>query len=285
MEAEGDVDKAVEILRVKGQKGVAKREGRTASNGAVVSLIAADNSDGVLVELNCETDFVAKGEKFVAVADAHRRARGRHQPADIEALLATEIEDGKTVQALRRRGERHPRREDRARPLRPVHRRLRRRPTCTAPARTCPRRSASWSSWTRTNAQRRQGRRAAHRRVRADATSPATRSPAETVENERRVAEATAREEGKPEAALPKIVEGRVNGFFKENVAPGAGVRQGHQEDRRSRCSTRPASRSSASRASGSASDTRTAGGPGRRVTDDPARVVRGRPHAGRPQM
>ena len=42
--------------------------------------------------------------------------------------------------------------------------------------------------------------------------------PAETVENERRVAEATAREEGKPEAALPKIVEGRVNGFFKENV-------------------------------------------------------------------
>src|SRR5690348_11646504 len=63
-EAGGDLDKAVEILRVKGQKGVAKREGRSASNGAVVSLIE-DGKTGVLVELNCETDFVAKGDKFL----------------------------------------------------------------------------------------------------------------------------------------------------------------------------------------------------------------------------
>src|SRR5918995_2667012 len=69
-EAEGDVEKAVEILRVKGQKGVAKREGRSAQNGAVVSLIADDRESGVLVELKCETDFVAKGEKFQAVANA-----------------------------------------------------------------------------------------------------------------------------------------------------------------------------------------------------------------------
>ncbi|MDT7788386.1 MAG: elongation factor Ts, partial [Pseudonocardiales bacterium] len=61
-EADGDVDKAVEALRIKGQKGVAKREGRSAENGAVFSIIADDNSSGVLVELKCETDFVAKGE-------------------------------------------------------------------------------------------------------------------------------------------------------------------------------------------------------------------------------
>lgn len=69
-EADGSVDKAVEALRIKGQKGVAKREGRSAENGAVVSLIADDNTSGVLVELKCETDFVAKGDKFQAVANA-----------------------------------------------------------------------------------------------------------------------------------------------------------------------------------------------------------------------
>lgn len=68
-EADGNVDKAVEALRIKGQKGVAKREGRSAENGAVVSIIADDNSSGVLVELKCETDFVAKGEKFQTVAN------------------------------------------------------------------------------------------------------------------------------------------------------------------------------------------------------------------------
>src|SRR5690349_12720523 len=99
-EAEGDLDKAVEILRVKGQKGVTKREGRSASNGAVVSLIAGDNSEGVLLELKCETDFVAKGDKFVAVADAIAAHVAATRPAGIEALLASEIKDGQTVQAF-----------------------------------------------------------------------------------------------------------------------------------------------------------------------------------------
>ena len=62
------------------------------------------------------------------------------------------------------------------------------------------------------------GDRDADRRDAARSTSPATRCPAEVVESERRIAEQTAREEGKPEAALPKIVEGRVNAFFKDFV-------------------------------------------------------------------
>lgn len=99
-EAEGSVDKAVEALRIKGQKGVAKREGRSAENGAVVSIIADDNSSGVLVELKCETDFVAKGEKFQAVANAIAEHVVKTSPADLEALLASEIEPGKTVQAF-----------------------------------------------------------------------------------------------------------------------------------------------------------------------------------------
>ena len=98
-EAEGNVDKAVEALRIKGQKGVAKREGRSAENGAVVSVIADDNTSGVLVELKCETDFVAKGDKFQAAANAIAAHVAATSPADLDALLASEIEAGKTVQA------------------------------------------------------------------------------------------------------------------------------------------------------------------------------------------
>lgn len=96
-EAEGDVQKAQELLRIKGQKGVAKREGRDASNGAL-SLVLEGGNSGVLLELNCETDFVAKGEKFVEVADALAKHVAAVAPADLEAALASEIEAGKTVQ-------------------------------------------------------------------------------------------------------------------------------------------------------------------------------------------
>jgi len=66
-EANGDHAKASEILRVKGLKGVTKREGRTTSNGLVAAKAA--NGVGTLVEVLCETDFVAKGEKFIALAE------------------------------------------------------------------------------------------------------------------------------------------------------------------------------------------------------------------------
>jgi elongation factor Ts len=63
-EADGDVDKAVEILRVKGQAQAAKRGGRVASEGIVASYVHANGKIGVLVEVNCETDFVARNEAF-----------------------------------------------------------------------------------------------------------------------------------------------------------------------------------------------------------------------------
>ena len=98
-ETDGDFDKAVEYLRVKGLKGVTKREGRSASNGLVTAQIADDNSKGTLLELNCETDFVAKGERFQQVAAellAHAAATG---PAEVPALLASSFPaSGKTVQ-------------------------------------------------------------------------------------------------------------------------------------------------------------------------------------------
>jgi len=216
VEAEGDLDKAVEILRVKGQKGVTKREGRSASNGAVVSLIADDNSEGVLVELKCETDFVAKGDKFVAVADAVAAHVASAKPADIDVLLASEIKPGQTVQAFvdeanATLGEKIV--LDRFAQFAGGY-------VASYLHRTSPDLPPQVGVLVELDKADAQTAKDVAQHIAAFAPKYLTRDEidAETVENERRVAEATAREEGKPDAALPRIVEGRVNGFFKENV-------------------------------------------------------------------
>ena len=215
-EAEGDVEKAVEALRIKGQKGVAKRESRSAENGAVVSLIADDNTSGVLVELKCETDFVAKGDKFVAVADAIAAHVAKTVPADLEALLASEIEAGKTVQAFvdeanATLGEKIV--LDRFAQFSGGY-------VAAYMHRTSPDLPPQVGVLVELDKENAEVAKDVAQHVAAFAPKFLSRDeiPAETVENERRVAEATAREEGKPEAALPKIIEGRVTGFFKENV-------------------------------------------------------------------
>ncbi|MBB1242076.1 elongation factor Ts [Streptomyces durbertensis] len=213
-EAEGNVEKAVEILRVKGQKGVAKRESRTASNGAVVARISTDATSGVLVELKCETDFVAKGEKFQGAADAIAGHVAATSPADIEALLASEIE-GRTVQAFideknAELGEKIV--LDRFAQFSGgfvasyLHRTMPDLPPQVGVLVELDKENAEIAKDV-----------AQHIAAFAPKFLSAEDVPAETLENERRVAEATAKEEGKPEAALPKIVEGRVKGFLKEN--------------------------------------------------------------------
>ncbi|NIY68609.1 translation elongation factor Ts [Streptomyces malaysiensis] len=215
-EAEGSVDKAVEILRVKGQKGVAKREGRSAENGAVVSLIADDKSSGVLVELKCETDFVAKGDKFVVLADAIAAHVAKTSPADLEALLSSEIEAGKTVQAFvdeanATLGEKIV--LDRFAQFSGGY-------VAAYMHRTSPDLPPQVGVLVELDKEDATVAKDVAQHIAAFAPKFLTRDeiPTETVENERRVAEATAREEGKPEGALSKIIEGRVTGFFKENV-------------------------------------------------------------------
>ncbi|MCC3651441.1 MULTISPECIES: translation elongation factor Ts [Streptomyces] len=214
-EAEGNVDKAVEILRVKGQKGVAKREGRSAENGAVVSLIADDSKSGVLLELKCETDFVAKGDKFLAAANALAAHVAKTSPADLEALLASEIESGKTVQAYvdeanATLGEKIV--LDRYAQFEGGY-------VATYMHRTSPDLPPQVGVLVELEQENAEVAKDIAQHIAAFGPKYLSRDqiPAEAVENERRVAEATAREEGKPEGALPKIVEGRVNGFFKEN--------------------------------------------------------------------
>ncbi|MCX4723446.1 translation elongation factor Ts [Streptomyces sp. NPDC090052] len=218
-EADGSVDKAVEALRIKGQKGVAKREGRSAENGAVVSLIADDNTSGVLVELKCETDFVAKGDKFQAVANALAAHVAATSPADIAALLASEIEAGKTVQAYVDEANANLGEKivlDRFAQFSGAY-------VTSYMHRTMPDLPPQIGVLVELDKADAELARGIAQHIAAFAPKYLDREdvPAEVVEAERRVAEETTRAEGKPEAALPKIVEGRVNGFFKEATLLG----------------------------------------------------------------
>lgn len=96
-EADGDMEKAVEILRVKGQASAAKRAGRSTSEGVVTSYIHANDKIGVLLEVQCETDFVARNEDFTRFADKITDLILRERPADLDALHALPFEGGRTV--------------------------------------------------------------------------------------------------------------------------------------------------------------------------------------------
>jgi elongation factor Ts len=211
-EAEGDFDKAVEILRVKGAKDVGKRAGRTAANGLVA------HSGKALLELNCETDFVAKTESFIALAQQLVEHGERSGVNSAEELLASEL-DGKVVADLIQEqsakiGEKL------------VLNRFAKVEGTTAvylhrKAQDLPPAVGVLVSYTgKTDEAGDADARGVAMQIAAMRPKYLTRDevPAEIVESERRIAEQTAREENKPEAALPKIVEGRVNSFFKDYV-------------------------------------------------------------------
>ena len=213
-EADGDQAKATEILRVKGQKGVTKREGRTTSNGLVIA--RAEGGAGTLVEVLCETDFVAKGSTFIALADQVFTQAVETKSASADELLASTLPDGTTVKDLL----------DGANATIGEKIEVKRVARIEGPNvaaylhKTSPDLPAQIGVLVATEGGDEQVARDVAMHVAAFSPTVLTRDEvdAETVENERRVAEATAKEEGKPEAALPKIVEGRVNGYFKENV-------------------------------------------------------------------
>lgn len=218
-EAEGDADKALEIIRVKGLKGVAKREGRAASDGLVAAQIDTtpdgEGQVGVLVEINSETDFVAKNATFVSLADRVLAAAAASGATDADALLAAET-DGVSVSSVV---------DETAATLgeKIVVRRV---------ARVAGEKVTSYLHRTAKDLPPQVGvlvaSDAAGEAVAKDvamhvaAYSPTYLQredvPEGLVADERRIAEETARNEGKPEGALPKIIEGRLNGFFKENV-------------------------------------------------------------------
>jgi len=98
-EADGDFEKAIEVLRKKGEKLSAKRADREATEGAVVAAVSPDRKRGAIIKLSCETDFVAKNEEFVAIAKKIAEIAVQHQPATLEALLALSFEGPLTIGA------------------------------------------------------------------------------------------------------------------------------------------------------------------------------------------
>ncbi|VXB77425.1 translation elongation factor Ts [Nocardioides sp. AX2bis] len=207
-EAEGDHGQAVELLRVKGAAKAAKRGAeREASAGLVVT------SGGALVEIKCETDFVAKNEDFVATAQRIVEAAESAQAGDVEAVKAVPL-DGKTIGEVV---------EELAITIGekielgrvayfegPVVTYLHRRAADLPPA-------VGVLVEYEGDADAARG---AAMQVAAMRPQFLTRDevPADVVAKEREIAEATSREEGKPEQAIAKITEGRLNGFFKDVV-------------------------------------------------------------------
>jgi len=214
-ESGGDFDKAVEILRIKGDKDVGKRAGRTTANGLIA------HSGRALLELNCETDFVAKNAEFVGLAQTLVEHIAGTAPADLNALLNSELSAGRTVGQVveefsAKIGEKIV--INRFAVLdggAPVAVYLHRKSPDLPPAVGVLVEYAGKSD------------EAADADARGVAMQVAAMRPKylsrdevsdEVIATERRIAEETAREEGKPEAALPKIIEGRVGAFFKDFV-------------------------------------------------------------------
>ena len=211
-EADGDYDKAVEIIRVKGLKGVTKREGRTTSNGLVVARTSGNL--GVMLELNCETDFVAKGERFQELADELITHLESSKSADVAAFLASTLPTGKTVQE--RVDEGNATLGEKIEIRRVVV--LEGSPVALYMHRTSPDLPPQLGVLVQLATDALEAGKDIAQHIAAFAPQYVRREdiPAAAIESERRIAEETARAEGKPEASLSKIVEGRVTGFVKE---------------------------------------------------------------------
>lgn len=211
-ETDGDFDKAIEVLRISGAAKAAKRAEREASAGLVA------NYGSAIVELNSETDFVAKNEQFITLAEKLAELADATKPADAAAFASTPFEGGKTVaEAVADLaiviGEKielgRVASFDGGNVATYMHRRASDLPPAVGVLVEF------------------EGDEAGHDVARGVAMQIAamrprylTREdvPADVVAKEREIAEATSREEGKPEQAIAKITEGRLNGFFKETV-------------------------------------------------------------------
>ncbi|MBV8787489.1 MAG: elongation factor Ts [Mycobacterium sp.] len=211
-EADGDFDKAVEALRIKGAKDVGKRAERATAEG----LVAA--KDGALIELNSETDFVAKNAEFQKLADEIVAAAAESKAGDVDALKAAVIPGGGAPTTVEQAIADLSAKIGEKLELRratffdgTVETYLHKRAADLPPA------VGVLVEYSGSDAE------AAHAvalQIAALKARYLSRDdvPEDVVTSERRIAEETAKAEGKPEQALPKIVEGRLNGFFKDAV-------------------------------------------------------------------
>ena len=210
-EADGDVEKATEILRLKGAKGNAKRADRSTSEGLVV----AREAEGAvtLIELACETDFVAKNERFIALAEKVADAVAAVEADSLEAALAAPAGDQTVEQLISDEaaiiGEKVELRRVRTVKGEGISVYLHRT------SKDLPPQIGVVVAYTGTDAET---ARSIAQHISFANPSYLTREdvPAADVDKEREIVTEISRNEGKPEAALPKIVEGRVTAYFKQ---------------------------------------------------------------------
>lgn len=213
IEAEGDIEKAIEILRLKGLKGVAKREGRSASEGLVAVTEAAGAA--TMIDLACETDFVAKNEKFIALGDIVLEAVAAAGAHDLESALAAPAGDKTVADIILDESAILGEKIELRRVARLegdsfetyLHRTSKDLPPQVGVVVAY---SGSDSETARAIAQ--------HVSFADPLYVSREDVPSTEVDKERAIVTEIATNEGKPEAALPKIIEGRLNGFYK-NVA------------------------------------------------------------------
>jgi len=214
-EADGDLEAAIELLRLKGAKDAGKRATRTAANGLVAAELDG-TSAGVLVELNCETDFVAKTDLFQQVAAEIAKAASDGKVADRLTLLATQARPGTTVeQLIEEAGANLKEKLELGRYARfeggYVTSYLHRSDAALPP---------TLGVLVQLDQDNAEVAKDLAQQVAAMRPLYTTREdvPADVVEKERRIAEQITRDEGKPEQAIPKIVEGRLGAYFKDVV-------------------------------------------------------------------
>lgn len=216
-EAGGDFDQAIEILRKKGQKVAAKRADREATEGLIQTAVNDDRTVGVLVEVNSETDFVARNDSFITFAGEVAALALSSRPSDLSALLASTLSNGETVESTTtaltgKIGEKID---------------VRRVAVIEAAAGNSVvayihpgSRLGVLVEMTGTgDAVAAAGRDVA---MQAAAMNPiaATRDdvPQDIKDKELEIAREAARNEGKPEQMLDKIAEGKLNRYYKDNV-------------------------------------------------------------------
>jgi elongation factor Ts len=211
VEADGDMAKAVEILRLKGATGNAKRAERTTSEGLVAAKETADGA--TLIELACETDFVAKSDKFIALAAKVLDAIVEAGAASVEEALAAPV-GGQTVADLISEeaailGEKVELR--RVAVVHGDHYSIYLHKT----SKDLPPQVGVILAYSGDEAETARGI-AQHISFANPEYLDRSDVPAELVDNERRIVEEISRNEGKPEAALPKIIDGRLGAYFKQ---------------------------------------------------------------------
>jgi len=211
-EAEGDFDKAIEYLRKKGQKLASKREDNEATEGVILSAVTADKKQGAIISLNCETDFVAKNDDFVAFVKSILDLAIENKPADLDALKALELNGmplaeaiieqvGKVGEKLDLSAYELVSGEEVVAYIHPGNR------------------LATLVAFNESLADEQVGKDVAMQVAAMNPVSLAKEDcPQDVIEKEIEIAKEQLRNEGKPEAMLEKIAQGKLNKFFKEQT-------------------------------------------------------------------